>query len=147
MNSLPQGVMRMAWAILKDTFGTVKKYDAISVEKPICETGNPGRYREHNGRYFAAQHPSTIRFCHGRDGEGCTLRIVSPIRRITSSALLSSYTASAYVCTTQLEQHALISNSTHISSSPGCARNSSRSTRRGIGSCGSFRVLNLLINS
>jgi hypothetical protein len=88
-----------------------------------------------------------MRFSHGRDGEACTLRIVSPIRRITSSALLSSYTASAYVCTTQLERHTLMSNNTHMSSNPGCARYSSRSARRGIGSCGSFSVLSLLINS
>lgn len=76
--------------MLKETFGTVKKYDAISVEKPIWEIGKPGRYREHSGRYFAAQHPRTMRLCHGRDGKGGTLRIVSPIRRITSSALLSN---------------------------------------------------------
>jgi hypothetical protein len=31
-----------------------------------------------------------MRLCHGRDGEGATLRTVSPMRRITSSALLSS---------------------------------------------------------
>jgi hypothetical protein len=43
MKSLPHGVMRTACAILKDTFGTVKKYDAMSVEKPMCETENPGR--------------------------------------------------------------------------------------------------------
>lgn len=86
--------MRMACAMLKEMFGTVKKYDAISVEKPMCEIGKPGRYREHSGRYLAAQHPSTIRFCHGLDGDGGTLRIVSPIKRITSSALLSSCTLS-----------------------------------------------------
>ena len=81
--------------MLKETFGTVKKYDAISVEKPMCEMGKPERYREHSGRYLAAQHPRTIRLCHGRDGDGCTLRIVSPIKRITSSASLSSYTVLA----------------------------------------------------
>jgi hypothetical protein len=43
INSLPHGVMRIAWAMLKDTLGTVKKYDAIRVEKPICETEKPGR--------------------------------------------------------------------------------------------------------
>ena len=76
-------------------FGTLKKYDAMSVEKPMCDTENPGRYCEQSGRYLAAQIPRTIRLCHGRLGEGCTLQIVSPIRRITSSALLSSYMTSA----------------------------------------------------
>jgi len=77
--------------MLKDTFGTVKKYDATSVEKPMCDTEKPGRYREHNGTYLAAQIPRTILVFHGREGEGATLRIVSPISRITSSGLLSSY--------------------------------------------------------
>lgn len=83
--------------MLKETFGTVKKYDAISVEKPICETGKPGRYRAHSGRYFAAQHPRTIRLDQGREGEGGALRIVSPIKRITSSVSLSSCPQLAHV--------------------------------------------------
>ena len=96
MKALPHGVIRTTCAMLKEIFGTVKKYEATSVEKPMCDAGNPGRYREHRGRYFAAQQPRTMRFCHGRVGDGGTLRIVSPISRITSSALLSSYTWSAY---------------------------------------------------
>ena len=90
MNILPHGVMRMAWAILDETFGTLKKCDAMSVEKPICEIEKPGRYREHSGRNLAAQHPSTMRLLHGLDGAAGTLLIVSPIKRITSSASLSS---------------------------------------------------------
>ena len=81
--------------MLNEMFGTVKKYDAIRVEKPICEMGYPGRYRAQSGKYFAAQHPSTMRFCHGRDADGGTLQIVSPTNRMTSSALLSSCIESA----------------------------------------------------
>jgi hypothetical protein len=29
--------------MLKEMFGTVKKYDATRVEKPICDTEKPGK--------------------------------------------------------------------------------------------------------
>lgn len=45
------------------------------------------------------------------------------------------------------EECTFISNNNHMSSIPGCARYSSKSINRGIGSCGSFSVFSLLRNS
>ena len=62
------------------------------------------------------------RRCHGRAGCGGTAAMVSAMRRMTTSASLST----------------LMSSSTQISSRPGAssARYSSRSDRRGMGRCG-----------
>jgi hypothetical protein len=43
MKALPHGGISTAWFMLNDTLGTVKKYDATSTEKPMCDTGKPGK--------------------------------------------------------------------------------------------------------
>jgi hypothetical protein len=42
MKALPHGVINTSCAMLNDMFGTVKKYEAINVEKPMCDIGKPG---------------------------------------------------------------------------------------------------------
>ena len=55
------------------------------------EIGKSGRYFWHKGRYLVAQIPSTIRLFQGVFVKGEAEEMVEAIRRMTSSASLSSY--------------------------------------------------------
>lgn len=126
----------------------MKKWDAYVMEKPMCEMGKEGRYREQRGRYFAAQMPSTMREDQGRVGDGATAEMADAIACITSSWSLSSCIGVRLVSVCNgYGRLTLMSSSTQISSNPGCAKYSSKSIKRGIDSCGSFSVLSLLRNS
>jgi len=99
---------------------------------------------------LTAQIPSRIRLFQGLRGLGGTDLIVSPIRRMTVSASLSTFRGLAAVntCAHALQEgfgHTLMSKSSQTSSKPGDARYSKRSLKRGMGLWGAFSVRSALM--